>query len=287
VALSRQTGVYFKVKGLKAPMSKDKSPERNTDLLRQRFNELLAKSGDRGILGVADFTSVYRTLHTVQQDRLRKITQHDFERYMSSGYFISIGIAYHESVIDDIDVRVENEADINRWNNYAMEYNRINAKLDEIAQALAHEYNGIAIPATLSGFAANVEHVTEYFKHTISHRVVAEMAGLGWRGKNGLTINSRFSCAIRFASIMTNVPLCIDEKAESNCGNCTACEDACSFLRNRNVLQDYRENCRRYIINLQKRGLMEEVCGKCILACYRNSLLSTQFALEEANSGQR
>jgi epoxyqueuosine reductase len=279
VTLSRQTGVYFKVKGLKVLMNKDKSPERNTDLLRQRFSELLAKSADKGLVGVADFASVYKTLHSVQQDRLKKIAQPDFEIYMSSGYFISIGIVYPESAIDDIDVRIENEADMNRWNNYAMEYNRINAKLDEIAQALAHEYNGIAIPATLSGFTANIEHVTEYFEHTISHRVVAEMAGLGWRGKNGLTINSRFSCAVRFASIMTNVPLYIGEKAESNCGNCTACEDACSFIRNRNVLPDYRENCRRYITNLQKQGLTDEVCGKCIRACYRNSLLSTQFRL--------
>jgi hypothetical protein len=287
VTLFLHTGVYFKARALPVFMQMSRSPVQNTESLRHRFGELLVNSKDRGILGVAGFASVYGALLPVQQKRVKKIVQRDFERYLSSGYFISIGIAYSESTIDDIDVHAADGIDMNRWNNYAMEYNRINAQLDEIAQTLAHEYNGIAISATLTGFAANVEHVTDYFEHTISHRVVAEMAGLGWRGKNGLIINSVFSCAVRFASIITNVPLCIGEKTEFSCGTCTACEDVCSFIRRRDVLPDYRENCRRYIINLQKQGLMDEVCGKCIQACYCNSLFSDQFRLEQANSRKR
>jgi epoxyqueuosine reductase len=268
-------------------MREEQKQERNTDLLKQRFNELLTNSGDRGVLGVAEFASVYRDLHPVQQDRLNKITGRNFENYIHSGHFISIGIAYSESVIDDISVHTATGIDMRRWNNYALEYNRINSVLDRIAQTLALEYSGIAIPATLSGFTKNVEHVSEYFEHTVSHRMVAEMAGLGWRGKNGLTINNEFSCALRFASIITDVPLCAGKKMESQCGTCTACEDICSFIRNRAKLKDYRENCRRYIINLQKQGLIDEVCGKCIQACYSNSIFSNQFRLEQANSEQR
>jgi epoxyqueuosine reductase len=113
----------------------------------------------------------------------------------------------------------------------------------------------------------------------ISHRVVAENAGIGWRGKNQLIVNERYSCAIRLASVILSLPLVHDSKMDSRCGSCMACEDICSFIRNREVLPDYRENCRRYILFLRSRGITRDVCGKCIKACYRRSQFSGRFNL--------
>jgi epoxyqueuosine reductase len=255
--------------------------ERNAERLRYRFNELLAESGEHGVFGVADFNQVYTSLLPAQQDRLKIISQNHIKRYIKSGYFISIGIAYEDSAIDDINAPPGKGADINRWNHYASEYSRLNSLLDSISQVLAAESNGISIPATLSGLTKTVNHVSEYYPHTVSHRLIAEIAGLGWRGKNGLIINQQFSCALRFASIITETPLPSGARLESQCGECSACEDACSFIKNRKTLQDYRENCRRYLISLQKRGLRAEVCGRCIQACYRKSIFNKQFALEK------
>jgi epoxyqueuosine reductase len=111
---------------------------------------------------------------------------------------------------------------------------------------------------------------------TVSHRVVAENAGLGWRGKNELIVNEKFSCALRFASVVTSLPLSHGEKIKASCGECKACLEACAYLGNKEKLENYREDCRRYIVKL---GLEREVCGKCIKACYRHSTFSDRFTL--------
>jgi epoxyqueuosine reductase len=258
-------------------MGNDQSSQRNTDLLKERFSNLLRNSGNRGVIGAARFNDIYLNLHPIQQARLREITVHYFKKYMRSGFFVSIGIALSDSVIQDINVSSIHGVDMERWNNYAKEYRRINEVLNSIARTIATENKGIAVPATLAGFTDSVNHVSEYFNQTISHRLVAEMAGLGWRGKNGLIINDQFSCALRFASVVIDLPLITGQRIDSKCGTCKACEDSCSFIRNRTILKDYRENCRRYIISLQKRGLSDEVCGKCIQSCYLFGVVDTQF----------
>ncbi|RDE11385.1 MAG: hypothetical protein C4K48_11885 [Candidatus Thorarchaeota archaeon] len=261
-------------------MGTEQLRKKNTRFLKLHFKRLLRDIGAHGVVGVANFRCVYEELMHVQQERLKLLAKERFEDFMKQGSFISIGIAYAEKTINDINVINGKTIDMERWNNYASEYSRINGVLDRIAQHLAAEFEGMAIPATLSGLANKVEHVTDYFGNTVSHRTVAEMAGLGWRGKNGLIINETYSCALRFASIVTEIPLSPGRRLQSKCGRCTACEDACSFIKNRARLKDYRENCRRYMVGLQRKGLDDEVCGKCIQACYRNGLFSRQFRLE-------
>jgi epoxyqueuosine reductase len=272
---------------LKIIMRIDQERQRNAEHLRRLFQELLVESGEQGVFGVSDFRQAYMSLLPVQQTRLKILLQDNIERYIKSGHFISIGIAYEDSAIDDINTPPGKNANFERWNHYASEYRRLNSLLDNISQVIATESNGISIPATLSGLTKTVSHVSDYYEHTVSHRVIAELAGLGWRGKNGLIINPKFSCALRFASIITEMPLSSGKKLESQCGECRACEEACSFIKNREKLQDYRENCRRYLISLQDKGLKAEVCGKCIQACLRKSIFSKQFNLGKRMIKQR
>ncbi len=195
---------------------------------------------------------------------------------MEQGSIISLGIAYPESIIDCINVRHNGTFDKDQWNVYAREYQNLNRLLYDISRDIAIHFGGIPIPATLEGFANEVNHVEEYYGHTISHRVGAEQAGLGWRGKNEMIVNKQYSCALRFASIITTLPLIQGTKIESLCGECIACLEACPFLKKKANLKNYRENCRRYINAL---NLEDEVCGKCILACYRQSIFKDQFQL--------
>ncbi len=57
-----------------------------------------------------------------------------------------------------------------------------------------------------------VDHVSDYYGMVVSHRVVAENAGIGWRGKNQLIVNERYSCAIRLASVILSLPLVHDAR---------------------------------------------------------------------------
>jgi epoxyqueuosine reductase QueG len=121
-----------------------------------------------------------------------------------------------------------------------------------------------------------VKHVEEYYPTTVSHRVAAELSGVGWRGKNELIVNPRFSCAIRLATILTKTPLEATPPSTMSCGECRACLDACKFLEHKGKLDNYREQCRRYLLYL---NLEEEVCGKCIKACYKKSIYKDKFKL--------
>ncbi|MFW9844322.1 MAG: hypothetical protein ACFFEV_07090 [Candidatus Thorarchaeota archaeon] len=257
-----------------------KEAKENALELLSVFQVLLRDENEQGDLGVASFKVVYDELMDVQKEKLREIVGEQFDALYESGSIICIGIAYRDPFIDYIDNNQTGEIDYPLWNEYAREYDRINQVLNRIAPAIASHFNGIALKATIGGMKGEVEHVWEYWPLVISHRVVAENSGVGWRGKNQLIIHKRFSCAIRFASVITSLPLQHGERMESQCGDCTACEDACGFIRHRNILSDYRENCHRYIQFLKSKGIEKDICGKCIKACYRDSKMRNQFELQ-------
>ena len=251
----------------------------NTLELRRVFQELLDGENERGDIGVTSFRAVFDELMEVQKQKLREITKEQFESLYESGYIICIGVAYRDPIIDHIDNKVTSEVDYPLWNEYAREYDRINQVLNRMAPAIASQFDGIPLKATIGGMIGEVEHVWEYWPLVVSHRVVAENSGIGWRGKNQLIIHEKFSYAIRFASIITAIPLQQGKRMQSMCGDCTACKDACGFIRHRDILPDYRENCHRYIQFLKSKGIEKDICGKCIKACYRQSKFQNQFSL--------
>jgi epoxyqueuosine reductase QueG len=247
----------------------------NFQRVKSFFVQKLGEIGYDGVVGVAEFKKVYGELMPVQRSRLEDICGEQPPGLMKDGSIICVGIAYPEHAIDCIDVRLKDgTVDKDTWNIYAKEYHRISRFLNAISNEISGFFGGIPIPATVEAIV--VKNVENYYGMTVSHRVIAENAGLGWRGKNELIVNKKFSCALRFASVMTNLPLIHGKKVESSCGECKSCLEACSLLKNKDRLKNYRESCRRYIDRL---GLKAEVCGKCIKACYRNSILSDSFKL--------
>lgn len=248
----------------------------NLERIESFFRGRLAEMDRHGVLGVAEFKTVYEELMPAQKSKLQDICGGQFQRLMGDGSIICVGLAYPEYAIDCIDLRlIDGTVDKDSWNVYAREYHRLNRMLNAVSKDIAGRFEGSAVPPTVEGIA--VENVEDYYGMTVSQRVVAENAGLGWRGKNELVINQRFSCALRFASVITRIPLPHGEKVASSCGECQACIESCSFLRNKDKLQNYRENCRKYILKL---GLEGDVCGRCIKACYRQSICSSRFSLK-------
>jgi epoxyqueuosine reductase len=247
----------------------------NSQRLRSIFSGELAERGYDGVLGVAEFNKVYDELMPIQRARLEHVCGRHFKDLWKNGSIICIGIAYPERAIDCIDAGSGNgTVNKNAWNVYAREYHELNRILNDISKNIVDLVGGMFVPATVERIS--VKNVEEYYEMTVSHRVVAETAGLGWRGKNELIVNDRFSCALRFASVITKLPLIHGGRVRASCQECEACLRACSFLRNKDKLKDYRESCRRYIVQL---GLEYEVCGKCIKACYRQSVFSKRFKL--------
>ncbi|MCD6479339.1 epoxyqueuosine reductase [Candidatus Bathyarchaeota archaeon] len=216
--------------------------------------------GLRGVLGFAPFRGVYAALMPIQRRRLEELCD-DAVGVMRSA--ISIAYAYPRDVVDAIPMRGYKES----WNIYARAYHRLNRALNNTAERIAELVDGIAVPATLEGFTGRVEHVEDFYAATVSHRVAAELAGVGWRGKSGLIVNPRYASAIRLATIYTPLSLPSTGPSEGGCGECQACLKACPLLRAERLGEDYRELCRRYIIALERRGLEADVCGRCVRAC--------------------
>ena len=260
-------------------MNQQEIAEANTLELKKYFQEILEEEGEQGDIGATSFMVVYNELMNSQKKMLRDITRAQFDSLYESGSIICIGVPYRDPVIDYINDKQNGEPDYIRWNEYAKEYNRINQVLNRMSESIASRFKGIPLKATIGGIIGDIDHVHEYFPMVISHRVVAENSGVGWRGKNQLVIHEKFSCAIRFASVIVSMPILNGEKMESKCGECTACEDACGYIRFREKLPDYRENCRRYMLFLKTKGIEKDICGKCIKACYRSSKFRKLFSL--------
>ena len=218
----------------------------------------------KGILGVASFQDVYHQLMPVQKKKLLK--------FGSGESLIVIGVFHSHEAIESINTRKNGKVDKEAWNIYANEYHDINRALNHAAHTLADCVNGIPIPATLEGVASEINRVEDYYKASVSQRVGAELAGLGWRGKNELIVTREKGCALRFASIISPDRLPSGTRMGSECGSCTACLAACPFLRRKHVLKNYREQCRRFIVTLR---LSADVCGKCVKACYEHWLYNT------------
>jgi epoxyqueuosine reductase len=78
----------------------------------------------------------------------------------------------------------------------------------------------------------------------VLERELADMAGIGWVGKNTCVINPRVGSWLLLGQIITTLALPADEPMADHCGTCTRCIDACPTAA---ITQPYQLDASRCI----------------------------------------
>ncbi|MEN6616597.1 MAG: reductive dehalogenase domain-containing protein [Syntrophorhabdus sp.] len=150
---------------------------------------------------------------------------------------------------------------------YLHHYRQLNYRLDIIGYSLGRwiERAGfLAIP-----FAASQVIDWQRQRGHINHKKIGVMAGLGWIGRNNLLVHPRFGSAIRYNTVLTNMPLEVNRELGMDCAACVACVSACpagAIKMERSQFDHY--GCYDMLNRFRKeRNIGHHICGVCVKSC--------------------
>lgn len=153
-------------------------------------------------------------------------------------------------------------------------YHTVNRNLDRISLLIAKRIQE-------AGFQAypifNITINSRKLMGSLSHKLAAHLAGLGWIGKSCLLITPEYGPRIRWGTVLTNAPLPASASPliPQQCGDCRECVDICpqrAFTGvpfNPSEPRDVRFRahlCRQYM-DRRKESLGEGICGLCVYIC--------------------
>jgi epoxyqueuosine reductase QueG len=184
---------------------------------------------------------------------------------------ISIGLAIPDSIVDFLPER----ADVNvsceyQTHGYDVLSNRLNLTASVVSSYL-NQKGHRTLPIAVADRTDQ-----ENALPSVSHKMIAHIAGLGWIGKNCLLITPDHGPRLRLISILTNAPLeTVDSPMVQRCNECNACVKICPVkaIKGKNYEQGKsREErfdfikCDNYFEYLKGKQKYY-VCGMCLYVC--------------------
>jgi epoxyqueuosine reductase QueG len=184
---------------------------------------------------------------------------------------VTIGIILPHEVVNLIPQRSRYDVRVS-YRHHA--YDVINARLDNVASLIStaiqrQGYKSFPIPASK-------QIDDNCICGTFSHKLGAHLSGIGWIGKSCLLITPKNGPRVRWASILTDIPLeTTGSQMEQQCGSCTECVDICpvnaftgrafSVNEPRSARYDAKK-CYQYFESM-KNDKEPAVCGLCLFVC--------------------
>jgi epoxyqueuosine reductase QueG len=150
---------------------------------------------------------------------------------------------------------------------YFHHYRQLNFFLDRGALTLASKiqdlgYKALPIPAS---------QITDWKKQQshVSHKKLGYLAGLGWIGRNNLLVNPDIGSRLRLVTMLTDMPLAMDELLDQDCGSCRACISVCPAKAIHEDVADFDHwLCFDKLKEFRNSGVVgQHICGVCIRAC--------------------
>lgn len=200
------------------------------------------------LFGVADITNVKNYIRVEPKEVLDSLN-----------FGIALGVRLSGKVLETL---VDGPSKL-----YSFHYKRVNILLDEASLKITsfiqeRGYDALPIPASqIIDWKNNLGH--------ISHQMVAQKAGLGWMGRNNLMVNPLYGAHVRYASVLTDMPLKADVPNDVNCGSCHACISACPVEAIGESREDFDiDACYGLLKDYSKRpDVGQFICGLCVKAC--------------------
>jgi epoxyqueuosine reductase len=193
------------------------------------------------------------------------------ERIATFPRAVSIGIGIPNELVEQLQDRDKPGVRVSyRTHGYKV----INNRLDLVASRMATEieragYRALPVPA--SERMDSVRICAEF-----SHKMAANLAGLGWIGKSCLLVTPERGPRVRWATVLTDAPLqTSSQRQKSKCGKCTKCVDICPTHAFTNRAFDESESresrydaraCEKYFDKMEEQGVVS-ICGLCLFVC--------------------
>jgi epoxyqueuosine reductase len=200
------------------------------------------------LFGVADLSQTPMSTYDLDEDRLGKLP-----------FGISIGVRLADAVLEDI----EDHPTLL----YLHHYRQANYLLDRIAfdvASIIQRAGGKAIPIAASQIVD-----WEGQRGHLSHKALAQAAGLGWRGRSNLLVNPAHGARVRLVSILTDLPLQTDGPVGGSCGECRLCIASCpsGAIKEKVEEFDYLGCFEKLKEFRNKYNVGQYICGVCVKVC--------------------
>lgn len=215
--------------------------EENYEELRQ-----FALKEGASLFGVGRIEPVRSALHPSIADPVTELV-----------YGISFGFRLSDAILDTI----QDEPTLI----YKHHYRAVNQWLDQVSLRIsdliqARGFKALSIPAS------QVVDWESQFGH-LPHILIAEQAGLGWIGRCNLLVNQKYGARVRYSTVLTDIPLKVDEPIGGDCGDCRECLEVCpaGAITERGYDKASCISKLREFSRIKGIGVM--ICGICVKAC--------------------
>lgn len=194
------------------------------------------------------------------------------ERHLSLPSPVVKGLDRAVSMVFHLSDRVLEDVVTGPTKLYFFHYQRVNVLLDELALKIVNfiqsrGWDALPIPASqIIDWEKQLAH--------ISHKHVAQKAGIGWIGRNNLLVTPQFGSRQRLITVLTDMPLRADDPLPRGCLECRACIASCPSGSIKEKAADFDHvGCYHQIKALVKAaGISQNICGLCVKACRGETL---------------
>jgi epoxyqueuosine reductase len=185
---------------------------------------------------------------------------------------ISVGIGLLHNIVDQLPNRATRSVALSyQYHSYDLINQRLDLLSSQLSRFLQRQgYRSLPIPASRR---VDDERICAAF----SHKMAANLSGLGWIGKSCLLVTPEMGPRVRWATVLTDAPLkTTGKRMQERCGNCNQCVEICpvlAFTGEPFRPSEPREKrydagkCERYFAEMRAKDAEMGVCGLCLYVC--------------------